>query len=220
MMEHASPDTPFVDHIGMTCPNCHPTVTFNPSLRQRILEHIGAHILHDPSIDRLSEPCGLCLRPAPLCKIFLKKMKGQTSNLAIDMKASSCPNLVKFSIAVAAECSDSSPCTNRPIICPYCGDSKSTPAVWSYNFKSHLLRKHPSVSSEDHKDISALTKLESEGMRRIWGNRSKQRNVRRKSQRAPIVISEAHRSRLILKYVFPPSFINDSTDAQSTVVRS
>ena len=105
-MEHADPDTNFLDHIGMTCPNCRPIVTFNPSLRQCILEHIGAHILHDRSVDRLSEPCGLCLRPAPLCKIVLKKGKGQMGNLAIDMKASLCPNLVKFSIAIAAECSD------------------------------------------------------------------------------------------------------------------
>ena len=52
-----------------------------------------------------------------LCRVVLKKGKGQTGNLAIGMKVSSCPNLVKFSIAVAAECSDISPCTNRPIIC-------------------------------------------------------------------------------------------------------
>ena len=120
---------------------------------------------------------------------------------------------------VAAECSDSLPYTNSPIICPYCGDLKSAPAVWSYNFKSHLLCKHPSISSEDHKDISALTKLESEGMRCIWGNHSKQQNVHQKPQCAPIVISEAHCSHLILKYVFPSSFFNDSTDAQSIVVR-
>jgi hypothetical protein len=59
-----------------------------------------------------------------------------------------------------------------------------------------------------------LTKLESEGMKHIWGNRSKQQNVCQKSQHAPIVILEAHRSCLILKYVFPFCFINDSTDAQ------
>lgn len=97
MIEYASPDTPFINHISMTCSNCHPTVTFNSLLCQCILEHIGAHILHDPSIDHLSEPCGLCLQPTPLCKIFLKKIKGQKSNLTIDMKVSSCPNLMKFS---------------------------------------------------------------------------------------------------------------------------
>jgi hypothetical protein len=129
MMEHTSPDTLFIDHISMTCSNCYPTMMFNPSLHQHILEHISAHILHNPSIDHLSEPCGLCLQPASLCKIFLKKMKGQKGNLTIDIKVSSCLNLVKFSITVIAECSDSSPYMNRPIICPYCGDLKLTPAV-------------------------------------------------------------------------------------------
>src|SRR5712691_8362546 len=132
MIEHAGPDTGLIDHIGLTCPTCQPIVTFNPSLRQRIVEHISAHILHDPSVDCLSEPCGLCLQPAPLCKIVLKKVKGQKGNLTIDMKASSCANLVKFSIAVATECSDSSPCTNRPIVCPHCdgSGSESSPVVW------------------------------------------------------------------------------------------
>jgi hypothetical protein len=144
----------------------------------------------------------------------LKKTKEQKGNLAIDMKASLCPNLVKFSIIVTIECSDSSPYTNCPIICPYYGNLKSNPVVWSYNFKLHLLSKHPSISSEDHNDILALTKLESEGMKHIWGNRSKQWNVCQKSQHAPIVISEAHHSCLVLKYIFPFCFINDSTDAQ------
>src|SRR5947208_16467931 len=97
------------------------------------------------------------------------------------MNASLCPNLVKFSITVTTECSDLSPCINCLIICPYCGDLKSSPVVWSYNFKLHLLSKHPSISSEDHNDILALTKLESEGIRCIWGNCSKQWNVCLKS---------------------------------------
>lgn len=204
MIEHAasSPDPGLADHIGLTCPKCQPMVTFDPSLRQRVVQHIGAHILHDPSVDRSTEPCGLCLQPAPYCKIVLKKSKGQTGNLSINMEKSLCPNLVKFSIAVAAECSDSSPCTNRPIFCPYCDNSESSPVVWSYNFRFHLLCKHPSVPLEDHADILAMTKLEEEGMKRIWQRRLKQRKVRRKSQRAPLAISEAHRSRLVLKYMF------------------
>ena len=216
MMEHTSPDTAFLDHIDKTCPICQPIVTFKSKRRQRIVEHIGAHVLHDPSVDRLSEPCGLCLRPAPLCEIVLKKAKGQTGKLSIDTEASSCPNLVKFSIASAMGCSDSSPCTNHPMICPHCDDLESTPVavVWSYNFRSHLLRKHPRISLEDHSNILVLTKLEKEGMRRVWERRIKQRKVHRKSQRAPLLVSEAHRSRLVLKYVFLFYFINDSTDAQ------
>ena len=202
MIEHTGPDAGLVDHISLMCLNCQPIVAFDPSHRQRIVEHIGAHVLHDPSVDRLSEPCGLCLRPAPLCKIVLKKAKGHTGNLAIDMKESLCPNLMKFSIAVAAEYSDSSPCTNHPFICPYCDCLESSSVVWSYNFWSHLLRKHPRISLEGHNDILILTRLEKDGMKRVWERRLKQRKARRKSQRAPLVISETYCSRLVFKYAF------------------
>jgi hypothetical protein len=179
------------------------------------VEHISAHILHDPSVNHASEPCGLYLRPAPLCKIILKKAKGQMGNLAIDMKASSCPNLVKFSITVVAECSDSSPCTNCLIVCPHCDDSELSPVVWSYNFRSHLLHKHTRISLEDHSDILVLMKLKKEEMRRIWEHHLKQRKVHQKSQHTPLVISEAHHSCHISKYVFHFYFIDDSTDAQN-----
>jgi hypothetical protein len=217
MIENAGPDTSPVDHINLMCPNCNPIVTFNPAHRQRIVEHIGAHVLHDPSVNRLSEPCGLCLRPAPLCKIVLKKAKGQMGKLAIDMKKSSCANLVKLSIGAAARCSDASPCTNHPVICPYCDSLESIPVVWSYNFRSHLLRKHPRISLEDHNDTFILTKLEKEGMKRVWDTRFKQRKACQKLQRAPLVISETYRSRLAFKYVFCVSilFTIDLTDAQT-----
>jgi len=220
MMEQIDLDTGLVDHIGLTCPNCHPIITFNPLHGQRVVEHIGAHILHDSSVDRLSELCGLCLRPAPLCKIVLKRGKGKTGKHAIDVKASSCPNLLKFSIAITAVCSVSSPCTNRPILCPHCDDSESSPVVWSYNFRVHLIRKHPSIPLEYHSNVTTLTKLKKEGMRGIWQRRLKQRKVRRKSQRAPLVISETHRSCLVLKYVLLFSFINNSIQLiyESTVV--
>jgi len=201
-MEHTDPDAGHVDHIGLMCPNCKPIVIFNPAHRQKIVEHISAHVLHDPLVDRLSEPCGLCLRPAPLCKIVLKRAKGKTGKLAIDMEESSCANLVKLSIAIAAGYSDGSPCTNHPIICQHCDGSEASPVVWSYNFRSHLLREHPRISLEDHNDILILTKLEREGMKRIWDDRFKQRKARRKSQFPPLVISETYRSCLVFKYVF------------------
>ena len=212
MMEHAGPDAGLVGHVGKTCPNCQPVVTFNPPCGQRIVEHIGAHILHDHSVDRLSEPCGLCLRPAPLCKIVLKKAKGKTGQLAIDMEASSCPNLVKFSITTAAGCTNTSPCTNHPIVCPHCDHLESSPVVWSYNFRSHLIRKHPRIPLQDHSDILVLTKLEKDGMQRVWEACFKQQKVRRKSQHAPLVILETHHSHLVLKYMLLFKFIHDPTD--------
>ena len=204
MMEHTVLDAG-IEHIGLMCLNCKPIVTFNPDYpdhRQHLVEHIGAHILHGPSVRHLSEPCGLCLWPVPLCKIVFKKAKGRAGHVAINMQKSSCPNLVKFSLAAAAQCSNSSPCTNHPIVCSYCDASESSPVIWSYNFQSHMLCKHPSISLERHSDMLVMTKLKKDGMKRAWKCHFKQHQVRQKTQCTPLVISEAHRSRLILKYVF------------------
>lgn len=199
MIQQVNTDASIFDHFELTCPKCHPTITFDGSLRQHILEHIGAHILHDPTVDRSSEPCGLCLRPAPLCKIVLKKVKRGASKFAIDMQASNCPNLVKFSITIAAKCSESSPCTNHPMHCPYC--SRSSPAVWSYTFQQHLRRVHQKAPISGHKSVWAMSKLEKDGMRRVWELRLKQPKVHSRMQRMPLVISETHLSRLVLRYV-------------------
>lgn len=208
-MEHDDTDANIVNHIGLVCPRCQPAVTFSSSLRQRIIEHIGAHICHDSSVDRSAEPCGLCLRPAPLCKIVLKKTKGRTGNITIDMKTSSCPNLVKFSITIASKCSEASPCTNHPMHCPYC--PKSAPAVWSYTFRQHMLRLHPSIPLDKHRSIWMISKLEKDGMRQLWEQRLKQPKVRTKAQRAPLVVSETHRTCLVLRYtlfILLDAFIN------------
>jgi hypothetical protein len=199
VLDDLSADTATVKHIGPACTRCQSIVTFNAKHRQRIIEHSGAHILFDPSIDRTLEPCGLCLRPAPLCKIYLRKTKGRAGNITIDMRTSSCSNLIKFSVAVAAQFSDSSPCTNHPIRCFYCPNS--SPAVWSYTYREHLTRFHPTVSLEDNETIWAVSGLEEERMKQLWDDRLKQPpKARRKAQRPPLVISETHRTHLILKY--------------------
>jgi hypothetical protein len=46
-----------------------------------------------------------------------------------------------------------------------------------------------------------MSKLEKDGMRHIWDHRLKQPKVRSRTQRMPLVISEAHLSRLVLRYV-------------------
>ena len=179
------------------------------------MEHISAYVLHDPSVDRSSEPCGLCLRPEPLCKIVLKKSKGKKGKLAIDMKASLCPNLVKFNLATAAQYTYSSPCTNHPILCLHCIGSESSPVVWSYNFRFHLLCKHPRVSLQDYNNVLSLTKLEKGGMKRAWEHCNKPQKLHQKSQCTPLMISERHHSHLVFKYVFLFYFFNNSTDQQN-----
>ncbi len=126
-----------------------------------------------------------------------------------------CPNLVKFSISVAAECTDSSPCINHPIICPYCNDLESSPVIWSYNFQSHLLHKHPRVPLENHSDILILTKLEKDRMRCVWEYGLKQQKVHCKLQHAPLLISEAYHSCFVLKCICLFYFISDLANAQN-----
>jgi len=193
-------DTDVIENVTgkLECLKCHPTVTFNPLHRQRFVEHISSHILYDKTVDCSLEPCGLCLSPAPLCKFVLTNGKGRAGNVAIDMNASSCLNLIKISISVVAKCSDASPCTNHPMHCPYCPHSSL--AVWSYNLRQHLLRHHPTVSLNKHNSILTLSKLEWDRMKCIWDQRHEQAKARSKTQ-PRLVISETHRSRLVLKYI-------------------
>ena len=136
VLEDVGIDAAVIKHSRLACTRCQPTITFNTKHQQHIIEHNGAHILFDHSIDCSMKPYGLCLHPTPLCKIYLKKLKGRMGNITINIRASSCPNLVKFSIVIAAEFSDASPCTNHPFRCPKCPDS--SPVVWSYMFCDHL----------------------------------------------------------------------------------
>ncbi|KAF6750128.1 hypothetical protein DFP72DRAFT_1139753, partial [Ephemerocybe angulata] len=123
------------------CVTCSPAVALDPG-PPRILEHVGAHTLFDSTLDRLEEPCGLCLLPSKLCRYVVVKGKGSKASLHVDWERSSgCARAVSFSYKWAAEYTDNSPCTNVPLPCPLC--PKSKPAVWRYNLRLHLERVHP-----------------------------------------------------------------------------
>ena len=77
-----------------SCPCCHMTFETAPKL----LAHISAHILHDPSISQEDEPCGLCLTSAPACQIALRKYK---NSFTVNYTNSTCQRLVKFSYVAA-----------------------------------------------------------------------------------------------------------------------
>ena len=114
------------------CPRCSPTIALDLTQGQRVLDHIGAHILFDAAVIGSQSPlCGLCLLPSSLCQTFLTKGKGGNRNPQVDQKLSrGCLMKVKYSYGTAAKSSPSSPCSNVPIHCPIC--PISDPAIWRY----------------------------------------------------------------------------------------
>jgi hypothetical protein len=171
----------------------------NNSKAQHVLEHMGAHLLFDTSLDRSLELCGLCLRPAPICLIFLKKGRGVAAGYSIDYSRSTCINMVRFKYATASRSSETSPCSNVPRICPLC--PANNPAVWTYNFDIHFGRRHKITSPVNFPMQVQLSESEKDGLRRKWETRFKLRNSRnlKKSKKNPLVCSAAHSTRLALR---------------------
>ncbi|KAF8054223.1 hypothetical protein FPV67DRAFT_1763516 [Lyophyllum atratum] len=186
------------------CTTCHPEVPL-PKSGPRILEHMAAHLyFDDPMIDRSTEPCGLCLRPAPLCVFYLKKGRGAGASEQVDLAKSTCPNKVSFSYAVAAESAPTSPCSNVPLRCPVCPATAT--AVWRYNLLHHMRNKHPTVSLRPYESMYMISNSEKVQLKQIWLNRKKSKVSRkRKGKQVELAISEAHSSRLALQSGNEPS---------------
>ena len=185
--------------VANQCMTCSPSVAL-PKQAPRILGHMAAHILFDSSIKQSDEPCGLCLRPSPLCKFYLKKTKGAGASEQVDFAKSSCANKVHFSYAVASSSTSSSPSSNVPLRCPICPVAE--PCVWRYNLVHHMRAKHPTISLNPYAPLWELTNAEKRLLKEVWENRHKEKKTRksRKNQSSTLIISEAHSSRLTLRY--------------------
>jgi hypothetical protein len=180
------------------CSRCGPSVVLNWKNGQRVLEHMASHILYDGFLDSSEECCGLCLRPAPMCQLYLRKPRGTSANVSVDYKKSSCVNLIHFNYATASTSSEASPCSNVPISCPLCPDG--SPAVWKYSLYAHFRGRHRQKSHAHFPIKVSLSQSEKDGMRNIWHSRyklPKPRNLKSK-KKAALTISEAHRARLYL----------------------
>ncbi|KAJ7191492.1 hypothetical protein GGX14DRAFT_381116, partial [Mycena pura] len=178
-----------------TCPVCPPNTPLNPKKGQPVLAHNAAHLLFDPAI-RGTERCGMCLNPAPMCEYFMKK----TGPPKIDISRSKCPSLaVKFTYSIAAKSVSASPCSNVPVNCAVCG--VEDPAVWRYNYLHHLRHVHPVAPEEKYRSIWELSAAETTAMKAIWETREKGVPIpqKRAPKTAPLVISEAHSSRLSMR---------------------
>ncbi|KAH9168605.1 hypothetical protein EDB89DRAFT_1909186 [Lactarius sanguifluus] len=183
------------------CLACTPPVQLDATNGQRVLAHITSHILHDLTVDKSQEPCGLCLRPANMCTIYLTKRSGRNYQPTVKyMGIVPCPNATNFSYSAAMVSSKSAPCSNIPLQCPYCPDG--SPAVWRYNMRQHFRHRHQGIDITKHEDLWKITPAEATAMAAIWKNRHKQPKRRSKGKlKVPLKLSEAHSSRRLSSYI-------------------
>lgn len=194
--DHSTKDHP-ENPDTMACPLCHsPSVYLELKQGQHILEHLGAHILFDRKVSRTDEPCGCCLRPGAICLYYLTKGKGVQGKPKIDWDHTrSCPTKLTFSYSVAADSTQTSPCSNVPLACPSC--PKQEPAMWRYNLKHHYQRAHANVDHTKYAHLWELSAFEVEGMKEIWQRRQRVVVKRAKKSTVPrLVVSDAHRSQI------------------------
>lgn len=188
--------------LANECMSCSPPVAL-PKQAPRVLEHMSAHILFDSHIKRCDKPCGLCLRPAPLCKFYLKQGKGAGTSDQVDFAKSTCVQKVNFSYSVASVSTLSSPSSNVPLRCPICPAAE--PCIWRYNILHHMRSKHPTIPLTPHEPCWQISNAEKHMLKEIWDNRHKQKKPRKskKNTSSSLVISEAHSSRLTLRSALP-----------------
>ncbi|KAF6759684.1 hypothetical protein DFP72DRAFT_806227, partial [Ephemerocybe angulata] len=175
-----------------SCSLCVPAVPIDPS-PPRILEHMGADILLDSKVDRSTEPCGMCGLPAQQCRYVVVKERGSKASNHVDWKRTvGCARPVNFSCKRALEYSDSSPCTNVPLVCPLC--TTDDPAVWRYNLRNHLEQKHSTEAVIRYASLWTLSEDEVAGMKRIWRDRRRSKATYTKKAPVLLTVSDAHRS--------------------------
>ncbi|KAJ7906545.1 hypothetical protein B0H13DRAFT_1619306 [Mycena leptocephala] len=177
------------------CSKCTPAVPLDVSHGQRILEHCAAHLLYDSSLNRQHELCGLCLRPAPMCVFYLKKVNGKPQ---IDWERSTCQFKIHFRYAVAATSTAASPCTNVPVPCEICGPKRA--AIWKYNREPHFRGFHNLSNPQSFPASVTIDDDERTRLKLIWNARHehpKPRNL--KGRQNPLQVSEAHSSRLAFR---------------------
>ncbi|KAH9064927.1 hypothetical protein EDB87DRAFT_1539891, partial [Lactarius vividus] len=126
------------------------------------------HILHDSLLDTSEELCGLCLRPAPMCQIYLRKCHGTAGSISVDCKKSKCTNMTCFNYTTASTSSKTSPCLNVLMICPHCPNG--SPAIWRYSLHAHFRDRHCIQSPGDFPIMVCLSQSEKDSMQKVWNS--------------------------------------------------
>jgi hypothetical protein len=167
---------------------------------------MSAHILHGPEIT-YTNPCGLCLSPAPMCEIFLTKSTGHNPVDVIDLRKSHCKYLKKkkFNLRTAAKVTNHKPSSNVPVQCSLCpskGKSRA-PAVWKFNLERHFREVHRDVDQSEYEGMWAITDREQSLLKHKWETRltKPKRRSKKKEGIRELQISEAHSSRMAFRSV-------------------
>jgi hypothetical protein len=182
------------------CPCC-PSLRLSKSSPTELVSHMGMHILHDEALKNVVNPCGFCLAPGSLCSVQLKKGQGRKVGMQIDLQNTRCQhsNQVKLSLTSFAKSTNASPCTNVPISCPLC--PASSEAVWKYNLEAHLKAVHPTASIAEYKELYEISKSERVALKAAYISKPRW-TAKRIRDLGNIDISEAHSSRVVLRYAY------------------
>ncbi|KAJ7604917.1 hypothetical protein FB45DRAFT_1149799, partial [Roridomyces roridus] len=178
----------FRSSTAVECTKCDPPVSLSMKNKQLILQHNGAQILFDPNIRRSDEPCGLCLR--------VSSQQGEGECSEIDWTRSKCLRVLHFKMGAAQKFSPASPRTNHLIPCPVgCGAT-----IWTYHIEAHLRGVRHNLTNLDSLNLSyQISSAEHKAMRKVYQDRRKVPQTRKKKTRPPLQISEGHSSLLAFR---------------------
>jgi len=132
-----------LNRTEVKCPLCQKMC---PSLEMR--QHMGSHILHNPSLFTTSNPCGFCGAEAGLCRSWLETsastVKPRTKCQLLGGVAGE--GALKYNHASAKKMSGTAPCTNHLVECEFCApeQNQQRPVFWSYNLSHHHNCMHSS----------------------------------------------------------------------------
>ena len=178
-----------------SCARCGAWAKFSGT--NKLLNHNGVHILHDPTIKILKNLCGLCFHEGG-CIFYLTKKHGlDQTGVKINLRDSVCPRLSSFTYKTPPESKPNSPCSNVPIYCPVCPDC--APAVWKYNMQYHMQTMHPETT-DHYASLWQISPSKIAILHVLWSDcTDTHRRTWTRTKKITHSISEAHCSRLTMR---------------------
>ncbi|KAJ7758951.1 hypothetical protein DFH07DRAFT_741355, partial [Mycena maculata] len=193
---------------------------------QHALEHMRAHLLFDPVYTynpSVQQACGACLAPFPQCTLYFKPRRGVGVARQVDWACLTCRRGKSFTFNMATasvSSSADSPCSNRPVQCSLCNEN--SPLAWTYSLEVHWRVHHnrtvgPFTFRSDNRNetpiVYKISDQERDWMKAKWNQcftvvQAINTTAKLKGKGLlPLIISEAHSSRMALRCALQPSQI-------------